>query len=69
VLLLRTEFDACDQKLIYDWLQARVRCRLASNVLDNARHIRNRAASQRAVTGLTTNESETRIDPTLQRSA
>ncbi len=69
VLLLRTEFDASDQKLIYDWLQARVRCRLASNVLDNARHIQNRAASQRAVTGVTIHESETRITSTLQRSA
>jgi hypothetical protein len=69
VLLLRTEFDASDQKLIYSRLQARVDYGLASNVLDNARHIQNRAASQRAVTGVTINESETRITPTLPRSA
>ena len=69
VLLLRTEFDASDQKLINGWQQTRVDCGLASNVLDNARHIQNRAASQRAVTGLTTNEAETRITPTLPRSA
>jgi hypothetical protein len=66
---LGTEFDAGDQELIYGWQQARVDSGLASNVLDNARHIQNRAASQRAVTGLTTNEAETRIAPRPPRSA
>ena len=69
VLLLRAEFDASHQKLVNGWQQARVDCGLASNVLDNARHTQNRAASQRAVTGLTTNEAETRITPTPPRSA
>ena len=69
VLLLRAEFDTSHEELVNGWQQARVDCGLASNVLDNARHIQNRAASQRAVTGLTTNKAETRITPTLPRSA
>src|SRR5581483_287495 len=69
VLLLGAEFDASHQELVNGWQEARVDCGLASNVLDNARHIQNRAASQRAVTGLTTNDAETRITPTPPRSA
>ena len=52
MLLLRAEFDASHEELVNGWQQARVDYGLASNVLDNARHIQNRAASQRSVIGL-----------------
>jgi len=46
VLFLRTEFDASHEELIDGWQQPRIDRRLGSNVLDNARHTQNRAASQ-----------------------
>lgn len=60
MLLLGAEFDARDEKLINGGQQARAGHCLASNVFDNARHIQNRAASQRAVhTTVTTNGAGT----------
>jgi hypothetical protein len=55
VLFLRTEFDARDEELIDDWQQSRIARRLGSNVLDNARHTQNGAASQRASRASTIN--------------